>query len=56
MTWLFARQHTPIELPDDRLTPSEAIIISKAGLTEEAWKRLTPTERADYRWRIGASA
>jgi hypothetical protein len=53
MTWLLARQHTPIELPDERLTPAEAIIISRSGHTEESWYRLTPQQRADIRWRIG---
>lgn len=56
MTWLLARQHTPIELPDDRLTPAEAIIISRSGHTEESWDRLTPAERADIRWNIGLGA
>ena len=48
--WLLGRQHTPIELPEKtiRLSVSEAIIISRAGLT--------PEERADYRWRIGITA
>ena len=56
--WLLGRQHTPIELPENtiRLSVSEAIIISRAGLTPEKWDRLTPQERADYRWRIGISA
>ena len=56
--WLFGRQHTPIELPDapTRLSAAEAIIVSRAGLTQAQWERLTPQERADYRWRIGISA
>ena len=37
----------------DRLTPSEAIIISRSGHTVESWDRLTPQQRADIRWRIG---
>jgi len=53
--WLFGRQHTPIHLPEKtpRLSVSEAIIISRSGLTPQQWDRLTPEERADYRWRIG---
>ena len=47
MTWLFSRQHTPIELPD---TPT----LSRLTLRE--WDALTETQRADYRWRIGISA
>ena len=56
--WLFGRQHTPIHLPEKtpRLSVSEAIIISRTGLTPQQWDRLTPEERADYRWRIGISA
>jgi hypothetical protein len=54
MMWPFGRQHTPP--PVERLTPSEAMIISKSGHTEESWNRLTPQQRADIRWRLGASA
>lgn len=53
MTWLLARQHTPIHLPDERLTPAEAIIISRSGHTEESWNRLTPQQRAEIRWNLG---
>jgi len=54
MAWLFGRQDTPA--PVERLSPAEAIIISRAGHTEESWNRLTPQERADIRWRLGATA
>lgn len=49
--WLLGRQDAPAQV--ERLTPAEAIIISKAGHTEESWDRLTPQQRADYRWRLG---
>jgi len=56
--WLLGRQHTPIELPEKtiRLSVSEAIIISRAGLTPEKWDRLTNEERQSIRWNIGISA
>ena len=48
----FFRKH-PAPLPD-RLSVSEALTISKAGLTPDQWRALTNTERADIRWRAGA--
>ena len=50
MTW-FRRKPAPE--PIERLTPSEAIIISRSGHTEQSWQRLTPAERADIRWKLG---
>ena len=57
MTWLFSRQHTPIELPDTpTLSRSDAEVLHAAGLTLREWDALTETQRADYRWRIGITA
>jgi len=56
MTWLSALLRRPAEPPPERLTPSEAIIISRSGHTVESWDRLTPQQRADIRWRLGATA
>ncbi len=50
MTW-FRRKPAPQPAP--RLTPSEAIIISRSGHTEASWQRLTPAQRADIRWKLG---
>lgn len=50
MTW-FRRKPAPP--PVDRLTPAEAIIISRSGHTEASWDRLTPAQRADIRWNLG---
>jgi hypothetical protein len=50
MTW-FRRKPAP--QTTGRLNPSEAIIISRSGHTEESWDRLAPYERADIRWKLG---
>ena len=55
MTWLFGKQHTPIELPDiPRISRGDADIMHRAGLTLTQWMALSDTQRADIRWRIGA--
>lgn len=51
MTWLRARQHTPIELPDiPRIDRREADIMFHAGYSLTDWLKLTDQERATIRW------
>ena len=52
--WRAYAEH--LDGPVERLSPSEAIIISRSGHTVESWNRLTPQQRADIRWRLGAPA
>ena len=54
MSPIFDARRKRIPLPDERLTPAEAIAISRSGHTPETWDRLSPGERADIRWRLGA--
>jgi hypothetical protein len=59
MTWIFGRQHTPIELPDTpRISRTDANIMHEAGYTLTEWEALTDQERADIRWnfKMGATA
>jgi len=54
MTWLFSKQHTPIELPDiPKISRRDADIMHRAGLTLTQWTALSDTQRADIRWRTG---
>ena len=53
MSPIFDARRKPIPLPDERLTPAEAIIISRSGHTPETWDQLTPQQRADIRWNLG---
>lgn len=50
MTWFRSK---PAPQPSGRLTPAEAIIISRSGHTEHTWNQLAPAQRADIRWKLG---
>lgn len=50
--WFPRRKRRP-QPPAPRLSPSEAIIISRSGHTEQSWSRLTHQQRATIRARIG---
>jgi hypothetical protein len=59
VTWIFGRQHTPIELPDTpQISRTDANIIHEAGITLADWMAKTDAERADIRWnfKMGATA